>query len=162
MLALKWKRGSAHTRREGQSNRRGEPLHRFPYPFPWHHLPPSTAHRFFPPPPLLLKHRVQVRRRKRARHLLYRNRLCQITRLIHIGAGTITCNYDGANKHHTQIGDYAFIGSHTQLIAPITVGANVTIAAGTTLSKDAPEGALTLARVPQRSNKSWQRPKKVD
>lgn len=77
-----------------------------------------------------------------------------------IGAGTITCNYDGANKHHTAIGDDAFIGSNTALVAPITVGDGATVGAGSTLGKDAPAGALTVARARQVTINGWQRPRK--
>jgi bifunctional UDP-N-acetylglucosamine pyrophosphorylase/glucosamine-1-phosphate N-acetyltransferase len=81
-------------------------------------------------------------------------------RKVNIGAGTITCNYDGANKHRTVIGDNAFIGSDTQLVAPVTVGAGATIGAGTTLTRDAPAGELTLSRVKQTTIIGWQRPAK--
>lgn len=80
---------------------------------------------------------------------------------VNIGAGTITCNYDGANKHRTIIGDNVFIGSDSQLVAPITVGDNATIGAGTTLRKDAPEAALTLTKSVQRTIDNWKRPVKV-
>jgi bifunctional UDP-N-acetylglucosamine pyrophosphorylase/glucosamine-1-phosphate N-acetyltransferase len=79
---------------------------------------------------------------------------------VNIGAGTITCNYDGANKYRTVIGDDAFIGSDTQLVAPVTVGKGATIGAGTTLTKDAPEGQLTVSRAKQVSITNWQRPVK--
>ena len=81
---------------------------------------------------------------------------------VNIGAGTITCNYDGVNKFRTVIGDDAFIGSDTQLIAPVTVGAGATIGAGTTLTRNAPAGQLTLSRAPQRSIPEWERPKKKE
>ncbi|RKZ99920.1 MAG: UDP-N-acetylglucosamine diphosphorylase/glucosamine-1-phosphate N-acetyltransferase, partial [Gammaproteobacteria bacterium] len=80
---------------------------------------------------------------------------------VNIGAGTITCNYDGANKHRTTIGDNVFIGSDSQLIAPITVEAGATIGAGTTLRKDAPEQALTLTKSVQKTVIGWKRPVKV-
>lgn len=80
---------------------------------------------------------------------------------VNIGAGTITCNYDGANKHRTTIGDNVFIGSDSQLIAPITVEAGATIGAGTTLRKDAPEEALTLTKSVQKTVAGWKRPVKV-
>lgn len=84
-----------------------------------------------------------------------------IGKQVNIGAGTITCNYDGANKHKTVIGDNVHIGSDTQLIAPITVGEGATIAAGSTLTKDAPANQLTLtAKLEQRSVKNWLRPVK--
>jgi len=68
---------------------------------------------------------------------------------VNVGAGTITCNYDGANKHETVIGDGVFIGSDTQLVAPVTVGAGALIGAGTTVTRDVPEGALTTSRAAQ-------------
>ena len=79
---------------------------------------------------------------------------------VNIGAGTITCNYDGANKHRTVIEDDAFIGSDSQLVAPVTVGRGATIGAGTTLTKDAPAGSLTISRARQASLSGWQRPMK--
>jgi bifunctional UDP-N-acetylglucosamine pyrophosphorylase/glucosamine-1-phosphate N-acetyltransferase len=77
-----------------------------------------------------------------------------------IGAGTITCNYDGAHKHKTIIGDNVFIGSDCQLVAPVKVGDGATLGAGTTLAKDAPAGKLTISRVRQQVVEDWQRPKK--
>jgi bifunctional UDP-N-acetylglucosamine pyrophosphorylase / glucosamine-1-phosphate N-acetyltransferase len=79
---------------------------------------------------------------------------------VNIGAGVITCNYDGVNKHKTTIKDNAFIGSDSQLIAPVTVGEGAFIGSGTTLSKNAPDGELTLSRNPQRTVKGWQPPLK--
>lgn len=79
---------------------------------------------------------------------------------VNIGAGTITCNYDGANKFRTIIEDDAFIGSDTQLVAPVTVGRGATLGAGTTLTKDAPAGQLTVSRAKQVSLANWQRPVK--
>ncbi len=79
---------------------------------------------------------------------------------VNIGAGTITCNYDGAHKHRTVIEDDAFIGSDTQLVAPVTVGKGATLGAGTTLTRDAPPGELTLSRVRQQTIPGWQRPVK--
>ena len=79
---------------------------------------------------------------------------------VNIGAGTITCNYDGANKHLTVIGDDAFIGSDTQLVAPVEIGAGATIGAGSTITRNAPADQLTLSRVPQASKPSWKRPAK--
>ena len=83
-----------------------------------------------------------------------------VGRKVNIGAGTITCNYDGANKHRTVIEDEAFIGSDTQLVAPVTVGRGATLGAGTTLTKDAPAGQLTLSRAKQISLSGWKRPVK--
>jgi len=79
---------------------------------------------------------------------------------VNIGAGTITCNYDGANKFRTVIEDDAFIGSDTQLVAPVTVGKGATIGAGSTITKDAPAGELTLSRSKQMTIPGWQRPVK--
>jgi bifunctional UDP-N-acetylglucosamine pyrophosphorylase / glucosamine-1-phosphate N-acetyltransferase len=80
---------------------------------------------------------------------------------VNIGAGTITCNYDGANKHVTVIEDDAFIGSDTQLVAPVTVGRGATLGAGTTLTRDAPAGQLTVSRAKQTSIPGWARPVKT-
>lgn len=79
---------------------------------------------------------------------------------VNIGAGTITCNYDGANKHKTLIGDDVFVGSDTQLVAPVSVGNGATIAAGTTVTRDVAEHELVLSRVPQVHKQGWQRPVK--
>jgi bifunctional UDP-N-acetylglucosamine pyrophosphorylase/glucosamine-1-phosphate N-acetyltransferase len=80
---------------------------------------------------------------------------------VNIGAGTITCNYDGANKFRTVIEDEAFIGSDSQLVAPVTVGKGATLGAGTTLTKDAPAGKLTISRAKQMTIEGWTRPVKV-
>jgi bifunctional UDP-N-acetylglucosamine pyrophosphorylase/glucosamine-1-phosphate N-acetyltransferase len=79
---------------------------------------------------------------------------------VNIGAGTITCNYDGANKHQTNIGDNAFIGSSTALVAPVTIGAGATIGAGSVITKEAPPGELTLTRASQVTRSGWKRPAK--
>ncbi|MDD5034990.1 MAG: bifunctional UDP-N-acetylglucosamine diphosphorylase/glucosamine-1-phosphate N-acetyltransferase GlmU [Methylococcaceae bacterium] len=79
---------------------------------------------------------------------------------VNVGAGTITCNYDGANKHLTVIEDGAFIGSDTQLVAPVTVGKNATIGAGSTVTRDAPADQLSLSRSKQVTVEGWQRPVK--
>ncbi|SBT09652.1 fused N-acetyl glucosamine-1-phosphate uridyltransferase; glucosamine-1-phosphate acetyl transferase [Candidatus Propionivibrio aalborgensis] len=84
-----------------------------------------------------------------------------IGRRVNVGAGTITCNYDGANKFQTIIEDDAFIGSDTQLVAPVTVGRGATLGAGTTLSEDAPPDTLTLTRPKQISISGWKRPVKI-
>lgn len=81
---------------------------------------------------------------------------------VNIGAGTITCNYDGVNKFRTIIEDGAFIGSNSQLVAPVTIGKNATIGAGSTITKDSPENQLTLSRAKQMSLAGWQRPVKHD
>ena len=79
---------------------------------------------------------------------------------VNVGAGTITCNYDGANKHKTTIGDGAFIGSGVNLVAPVEIGKGATIGAGSTISKDAPADQLTLERSKQLTVKGWKRPTK--
>lgn len=79
---------------------------------------------------------------------------------VNIGAGTITCNYDGVNKSQTTIGDNAFIGSNSALVAPVTIGDGATIAAGSVITRNAPEGKLTLARVRQETIDGWHRPVK--
>ncbi len=79
---------------------------------------------------------------------------------VNIGAGTITCNYDGFNKHRTVIEDNVFIGSDTQLVAPVTIGAGADIGAGSTITKNAPEGQLTISRARQVTIRNWKRPVK--
>ena len=79
---------------------------------------------------------------------------------VNIGAGTITCNYDGVNKHKTVIGDGVFIGSDTQLVAPVTVASNATIGAGSTITRDAPADKLTVSRAKQVTIQSWSKPVK--
>ncbi len=95
----------------------------------------------------------------KASHLTYLGD-CEIGDNVNIGAGTITCNYDGANKHKTVIKDGAFIGSDTQLVAPVTIGENATIGAGSTITRDSDDNALTLSRAAQKTIKNWQRPQK--
>jgi len=79
---------------------------------------------------------------------------------VNVGAGTITCNYDGANKHKTIIEDDVFIGSDTQLVAPVTVRRGATLGAGTTLTREAPADALTVSRAKQMTVPGWERPQK--
>jgi len=93
----------------------------------------------------------------KASHLTYLGD-CEVGDNVNIGAGTITCNYDGVNKFKTIIEDDVFIGSDSQLIAPVTVGKGATIGARTTLSKDAKAGKLTLSRAPQRTIEGWKKP----
>ncbi len=95
----------------------------------------------------------------KANHLSYIGD-ADVGQRVNIGAGTITCNYDGANKYRTTIGNDVFIGSATQLVAPVTVGDNATIGAGTTLVKDAPPAQLTLSREKQKTILGWVRPVK--
>lgn len=79
---------------------------------------------------------------------------------VNVGAGTITCNYDGVNKHMTEINDGAFIGSNTSLVAPVAVGKNATVGAGSTISRDVPDESLAIARGKQRTIVTWKRPEK--
>jgi bifunctional UDP-N-acetylglucosamine pyrophosphorylase / glucosamine-1-phosphate N-acetyltransferase len=95
----------------------------------------------------------------KANHLSYIGDT-QIGRGVNIGAGTITCNYDGVNKSTTIIGDDAFIGSNSALVAPVKIGNGATIGAGSVVTHDAPDGQLTLARARQISFASWVRPRK--
>ncbi len=97
----------------------------------------------------------------KANHLSYLGDV-SVGRQVNIGAGTITCNYDGVNKHQTIIEDGAFIGSDTQLVAPVKVGKNATIGAGTTLRREAPANALTLTTSQQKTVSTWKRPQKED
>jgi bifunctional UDP-N-acetylglucosamine pyrophosphorylase / glucosamine-1-phosphate N-acetyltransferase len=78
-----------------------------------------------------------------------------------IGAGTITCNYDGEKKHQTVIGDGAFIGSDSQLVAPVTVGAGAYVAAGSSITQDVPDGALAIARSRQETKPGWAEKRKA-
>jgi bifunctional UDP-N-acetylglucosamine pyrophosphorylase / glucosamine-1-phosphate N-acetyltransferase len=97
--------------------------------------------------------------RSKANHLAYVGD-ATLGRDVNVGAGTITCNYDGANKHHTVIEDDVHIGSDTQLVAPVTVGRGATIGAGTTVWKDVPPGVLALNEKTQIARSGWKRPKK--
>jgi bifunctional UDP-N-acetylglucosamine pyrophosphorylase / glucosamine-1-phosphate N-acetyltransferase len=96
----------------------------------------------------------------KANHLSYLGDT-EIGRGVNVGAGTITCNYDGVNKFATRIGDGAFIGSNSALVAPVTIGAQATIGAGSVITHDAPEGELTVARGRQHTLHGWHRPQKV-
>jgi bifunctional UDP-N-acetylglucosamine pyrophosphorylase/glucosamine-1-phosphate N-acetyltransferase len=86
----------------------------------------------------------------------------EVGRRANIGAGTITCNYDGANKHRTVIGDDAFVGSNTALVAPVEVGHGATIGAGSTITRDAPAEQLSLTRANQLTVPGWKRPAKKE
>ena len=97
--------------------------------------------------------------KSKANHLAYVGD-ATVGRNVNVGAGTITCNYDGANKHRTVIEDDVFIGSDTQLVAPVTVGRGATLGAGTTLTEDAPRDKLTITRVKQTTVPGWKRPQK--
>ena len=84
----------------------------------------------------------------------------EIGQRVNVGAGTITCNYDGANKHKTTIGDGAFIGSGVELVAPVAIGVDATIGAGATITKDVGDEQLAIERSRQKAVPGWQRPKK--
>ena len=104
--------------------------------------------------------KTKIAAHSKANHLAYIGDAIIGSR-VNVGAGTITCNYDGANKFQTIIEDDAFIGSDTQLVAPVTVGRGATLGAGTTLTKDAPPDTLTLSRAKQVSVTGWKRPVKT-
>ncbi|KTD58266.1 Bifunctional GlmU protein, UDP-N-acetylglucosamine pyrophosphorylase and glucosamine-1-phosphate N-acetyltransferase [Legionella sainthelensi] len=97
----------------------------------------------------------------KASHLSYLGDV-ELGKEVNVGAGTITCNYDGVNKHKTIIEDGVFIGSDTQLVAPVTVGAHATIGAGSTIRKNVPPGELTLTESKQKTVYGWKRPIKKD
>ncbi|MFZ1444988.1 MAG: bifunctional UDP-N-acetylglucosamine diphosphorylase/glucosamine-1-phosphate N-acetyltransferase GlmU [Candidatus Dechloromonas phosphoritropha] len=102
----------------------------------------------------------RIAARSKANHLAYIGD-ADIGERVNVGAGTIVCNYDGANKYRTIIEDDVFIGSDTQLVAPVTVGRGATLGAGTTLTRDAPPDALTISRARQTTVLGWTRPKKA-
>ena len=102
---------------------------------------------------------ARLGRDAKANHLTYLGD-AQIGERVNIGAGTITCNYDGVNKYETHIGDDAFIGSNSSLVAPVTIGAGATIGAGSTITQDVPAGELGVARGKQTTIPGWHRPKK--
>jgi bifunctional UDP-N-acetylglucosamine pyrophosphorylase/glucosamine-1-phosphate N-acetyltransferase len=103
--------------------------------------------------------KAELKRGAKANHLTYLGD-ATVGEKVNVGAGTITCNYDGVNKWRTEIGDGAFIGSGTMLVAPVKVGAMATIGAGSTISRDAPDDKLTLERSRQVTVDSWTRPTK--
>ncbi|HSP56936.1 MAG TPA: bifunctional UDP-N-acetylglucosamine diphosphorylase/glucosamine-1-phosphate N-acetyltransferase GlmU [Halomonas sp.] len=102
---------------------------------------------------------VEVGEGSKINHLSYVGD-ARLGRNVNLGAGTITCNYDGANKHRTEIDDEAFIGSNTALVAPVSVGKGATVGAGSTISKDVADGALCVSRSRQISKPGWTRPTK--
>jgi len=103
---------------------------------------------------------VRLGEGSKASHLTYLGD-SEIGNHVNIGAGTITCNYDGANKHRTVIEDNVFVGSNSALVAPLTLHRGATIGAGSTVSKDAPADALTVSRARQTTIKGWKRPQKT-
>ena len=104
--------------------------------------------------------KTRIGENSKANHLTYLGDTV-IGRGVNVGAGTITCNYDGVNKFVTHIEDGAFIGSNAALVAPVTVGANATIGAGSVIARDAPAGELTVARGRQLTLSGWKRPEKA-
>ncbi|HET9485377.1 MAG TPA: bifunctional UDP-N-acetylglucosamine diphosphorylase/glucosamine-1-phosphate N-acetyltransferase GlmU [Xanthomonadales bacterium] len=103
--------------------------------------------------------KTRIGRGSKANHLTYLGDT-EVGSGVNIGAGTITCNYDGANKHVTRIEDGAFIGSNAALVAPVTIGRDATIGAGSVISRDAPAGELTVARARAATIPGWKRPTK--
>jgi len=103
--------------------------------------------------------KTKLGRGSKANHLTYLGD-AEVGEKVNVGAGTITCNYDGVNKFATKIGDGAFIGSNSSLVAPVEIGADATIGAGSVITKDAPAGKLTVARERQATIENWQRPTK--
>lgn len=101
----------------------------------------------------------RIAAQSKANHLAYVGD-SSVGERVNIGAGAITCNYDGANKHRTVIEDDVFIGTNCELVAPVKVGAGATVGAGTTLTRDAPAGALVVSRVKQTAIAGWKRPTK--
>jgi bifunctional UDP-N-acetylglucosamine pyrophosphorylase/glucosamine-1-phosphate N-acetyltransferase len=105
--------------------------------------------------------KTRIGRGSKANHLSYLGD-AEIGAGVNVGAGTITCNYDGANKHTTRIGDGVFIGSNSALVAPVEIGADATVGAGSVITGDAPAGELTVSRARQVTIKGWKRPRKAD
>ncbi|MFC3192675.1 bifunctional UDP-N-acetylglucosamine diphosphorylase/glucosamine-1-phosphate N-acetyltransferase GlmU [Marinicella sediminis] len=103
--------------------------------------------------------KARLGQNSKASHLSYLGD-AEIGEGVNMGAGTITCNYDGVNKFTTTIGDGAFIGSDSQLVAPVTIGKNATIGAGSTITRDTPDNQLTLSRSRQKTVDNWQKPGK--
>ncbi len=101
----------------------------------------------------------ELKRGAKANHLTYLGD-ATVGEKVNVGAGTVTCNYDGVNKWRTEIGDGAFIGSGSMLVAPVKIGAGATIGAGSTITKDTPDGKLTLERSKQLTLEGWKRPVK--
>ena len=98
--------------------------------------------------------KVSIGKKTKASHLTYLGDAI-IGDSVNIGCGTITCNYDGFNKNITTIGDNSFIGSDVQFVAPVKIGCNVVIAAGSTITEDVPDNALAIARAKQTNKPNW-------
>lgn len=104
--------------------------------------------------------KVRIGEGSKVNHLTYIGD-AEIGRNVNVGAGTITCNYDGVNKHQTVLEDGSFIGSNTSLVAPVTIGRNATVGAGSTVTQDVPDDSLAVARGKQRNVPDWKRPVKI-
>ncbi len=104
--------------------------------------------------------KARIGKGTKANHLAYLGD-AKIGAGVNVGAGTITCNYDGVNKHVTELGDGVFIGSDTQLVAPVSVGDGAYVGAGTTVTKNVPPGSLAVSRVPQVNKEGWVARKKA-
>ena len=103
--------------------------------------------------------KTRLGRASKANHFTYL-RDAEVGNEVNIGAGTITCNYDGKDKHKTNIGDNSFVGTNSSLVAPITVGKNAYVGAGSTITKDIPDNALGVARGKQKNKENWSKIKK--
>ena len=103
----------------------------------------------------------KIGKNSKANHLAYLGD-AEIGESVNVGAGTITCNYDGINKHETVIGDGAFIGTNSSLVAPVEIGRDATIGAGSTITKNVEANALAVGRGKQVSVNNWRNPKRID
>ena len=102
--------------------------------------------------------KTKIGKGSKANHLAYLGD-AEIGDESNIGAGTITCNYDGKNKHKTKIGDKSFVGTNSSLVAPITIGSNAYVAAGSVITKDVPDNALGVGRSKQKNKENWSKKK---
>lgn len=153
---------AAHAHIKANSVLDGADIHEHAQVGPFAHIRPGTTlHKHSKIGSFVETKKLSLGAHSKANHLTYLGDTT-VGEGCNIGAGTVTCNYDGANKHHTIIEDGAFIGSGCMLVAPITIGVAATTGAGSTLSKEAPANKLTLARPPQTTVKNWQRPESKD
>ena len=103
--------------------------------------------------------KTKLGRDSKANHFTYLGD-AEVGNEVNIGAGTITCNYDGKEKHKTNIGDNSFVGTNSSLVAPVTVGKNAYVGAGSTITKDIPDNALGVGRGKQKNKENWSKTKK--
>ena len=103
--------------------------------------------------------RAKIGQSTKANHFTYLGDT-EIGNDVNIGAGTITCNYDGKNKNKTEIGDGSFIGTNSSLVAPVSIGKNAYVGAGSTITKDVPDSSLGISRSKQKNVKDWSKNKK--